>query len=261
MSMTNYPLEIFFFLTCILFFFFTKKRNLLTQSAALVAIGMGIWVTFFASIKWLIPLFFFFGSSALIGKIFKSKTSQTDKKHGQPRDYFQVICNGLPYVVCSTFFRSAPDITVLMMGVSMATATSDTWSSEIGIFFKGKTYDIFKMRPVAAGVSGGMSGPGTLAGIAGSALVAIICCYIFFERFNPMYFKAVAFLGFAGMCLDSFLGSFFQIKYSKESVFSDSPKSGFQYYSGLKWMTNDMVNLWSNALMVLFAGLFFISMS
>ena len=61
-----------------------------------------------------------------------------------------------------------------MMGVSMAAATSDTWSSEIGIYFKGKTFDIFKMRPVPPGVSGGMSRYGTLAGILGSAFITKI---------------------------------------------------------------------------------------
>lgn len=257
----SYSNEIFFFLACMLFFFFTAKKRLLTQSAALVAIGMGIGVTLLAGIKWLIPLFVFFLSSALIGKIFTPKNSQSDQKHGQPRDYFQVICNGLPYVICSTFFRSAPDISALMMGVSMATATSDTWSSEIGIYFKGKTYDIFKKRPVTAGVSGGMSRSGTLAGIVGSALVAIICSYIFFERFNPMYFKVVAFFGFVGMCLDSFFGSFFQVKYSKVGELSDSKLDGFKYQSGFRWMSNDMVNLMSNALIVLAAGIFFILMS
>ena len=243
------------------FHYLTSKNKLLTTYGASAAIGIGMSVIVMAGIEWLIPLFFFFGSSVLIGKNFKTKSNKSDKKHGKPRDKFQVISNGLPYAVSSFFFIVAPDISALMMGVSMATATADTWSSEIGIYFKGKTYDIFKMRPVAAGVSGGMSLSGTVAGLIGSALVAVICSYIFFERFNPMYFNVVAVFGFVGMCLDSFLGSFFQIKYSKEGILSDSKNSGFNYHSGLKWMTNDMVNLWSNALMVLFAGLFFISMT
>jgi len=243
------------------FYFVSIKRKMLTKNAAITAILIGVWVIYWAGLKWLIPLFIFFGSSTLIGKLFPVKSESTDKKHGKPRDYFQVICNGLPYVASATFFESAPDLIALMMGVSMATATSDTWSSEIGIYFKGKTYDIFRMKPVPAGVSGGMSRYGTLAGIIGSALVALICSFIFFEKFNPMYFKVVAFFGFAGMFLDSLLGSLFQIKYQKEDFFSDTKKMGFKYHSGLQWMTNDMVNLWSNGIIILLAGLFFIGMS
>lgn len=256
----NYLLLFLLFFGCLIFFFFSTKRKLLTPNAALTAIVFGLWVVSFAGLLWLIPLFVFFGSSALIGKLLPVKAESTDKKHGKPRDYFQVICNGLPYVVCATFFESAPDLIALMMGTSMAAATSDTWSSEIGIYFKGKTFDIFKMKPVPPGVSGGMSRYGTLAGIFGSVLIAVICSFIFFEKFNPMYFKVVAFFGFVGMCLDSLLGSVFQIKYQKEGVFSDTKSAGSVYQSGYQWMTNDMVNLWSNGIIIMITALFFVWM-
>ncbi len=239
----------------------TTARQLLTSEGAWTALLFGGWVIFFTNEKWLIPLFFFFGSSALIAKLFPTNSKSTDKKHGKPRDYFQVICNGFPYVVASSFADFTPDLTFILLGTAMAAATADTWSSEIGMYFKGTTVDIFNFRKQSPGVSGGMSWQGSLAGLLGSLLVAVICSYLTFKNLNPMYIKMVTGFGFLGMCLDSLLGSLFQVKYQKKGNFSDTKKSGYRYQSGLKWMTNDMVNLWSNSLIVLLAGLFFVWMS
>ena len=243
------------------FYKITTERQLLSSKGAWTALLFGGWVIFFAGERWLFPLFIFFGSSALIGKLFPVYSKSTDKKHGKPRDYFQVICNGFPYVVSASFFNYTPDLTLILLGTAMAAATADTWSSEIGMYFKGTTIDLFNFRKQAPGVSGGMSWQGSLAGLLGSFLVAMICSYLAFERLNPMYIKVITAFGFLGMSLDSLLGSLFQIKYQKEGIFSDTKKVGYHYHSGLKWMTNDMVNLWSNSIIVLLAGLFFVSMS
>lgn len=253
--------EFIIFCSCLVFFFLVTKRKLLTNTAALTAIGMGLWIIFFAGIKWLIPLFVFFGSSNLIGKLFPIDSKSTDDKHGKPRDYFQVICNGFPFIVTASFVNFAPDLTFILLGTAMAAATADTWSSEIGMYFKGTTIDILNFRKQPPGISGGMSWQGTLAGLIGSLLVAVICSYLTFENLNPIYITMVTSFGFGGMCLDSFLGSLFQIKYQKEGIFSDTKKGGYRYHSGFRWMTNDMVNLWSNSLIVLLAGLFFVWMS
>lgn len=219
---------------------------------------MGLWVIFFAGMEWIIPLFIFFGSSTLIAKLFPIDSKSTDKKHGKPRDYFQVICNGFPYVVAASFAEFTPLITFILLGTAMAAATADTWSSELGIYFRGTTINISNFQKQPPGTSGGMSWQGSLAGLLGSFLVAIICSYLSFQNWNPMYISTVTGFGFLGMCLDSLLGSLFQIKYQKEGIISDTKKNGYHYHSGLKWMTNDMVNLWSNSLIVLLAGLFFV---
>ena len=144
-----------------------------------------------------------------------------------------------------------------MLGASMAAATSDTWSSELGIYFKGKTFDLFKMRSISVGVSGGMSKEGTFAGFIGATAIALICNFIYFGKLNPKYLLVVTFFGFSGMILDSLMGSLFQIKYSKNGVFYDAPIRDFEAQSGIKWMTNDTVNLFSNGIITLASGLFY----
>jgi len=88
----------------------------------------------------------------------------SDEKHGKGRDYVQVLCNGLPYAFLAAFAENLPLESLILMSVSIAIATSDTWSSEIGMYFRGTTIDILKLRKQPPGISGGISGVGTLGG-------------------------------------------------------------------------------------------------
>jgi uncharacterized membrane protein len=59
----------------------------------------------------------------------------------------------------------------------------------------------------------------------------------------------LAALGFAGMLLDSVLGSLVQAKYrAPTGVLQDSPAEGALQVGGLRWVSNDAVNLASTSL-------------
>lgn len=245
------------FLFVAAFIFFTVRRKSLTIGGAITAASMGIWVVFFTGIQWLIPLFFFFISGTLLGKLNSKKEIVSDEKHGKGRDAWQVICNGFPYAFLATFTDSEPfyGFTFLLMFVSVSIAVADTWSSEIGMYFQGKTIDILKLKKLPPGVSGGISLEGTIGGLVGGICSAVICVFLAFKEpklaeveWQLLFVSVIAFVGFCGMLLDSVLGALFQKKYQNPNTgeFSDISSAENTIQSGISWMTNDVVNLVSN---------------
>ncbi len=235
----------------ILFVWYTRRKNALTPDGALAAAFSGLWVLWFAGPLWLLPLFFFFISSTLLGKLVKSQSNATDVKHGQARDYRQVLCNGGIYTLLATWAKGPQSEQILLlMALSVAVSTADTWSSEIGQYFRQKTWDILRWKPVPAGLSGGVSAAGTAGGFAGALALAIGCNFLISKQLD---FKLVCFVttgGFAGMLLDSLLGAGLQARYQDQQTgaLSDQPAGYRHLVSGLPWMSNDAVNLWSNVL-------------
>jgi uncharacterized protein (TIGR00297 family) len=227
---------------------------MLTQGGALLAVGMGLWVIYQCGYEYLLPLFVFFISSTLLGKLLKIKSISSDQKHGKPRDAFQVFCNGGIYTLlpgCIGWGFANQFSIELAMFASLSVSTADTWASEIGIFLRGRTYDILRLRPIAVGTSGGVSLGGTLGGLLGAVCLSSLGMF-FFKSDVPLkvVFFPIAIAGFIGMLLDSVLGALVQARYQdpETGAITDIPVPGARLYSGVAWMTNDWVNLISNVL-------------
>jgi len=226
------------------------RRGSLTRGGALTATLLGMLVVLGSgSFVWLLPLFVFLLSSSFIGKLFPVKTTAGDAKQKQPRDATQVLANGAVYGCLVIFFWPNDNLIYLMRPITeawlltaMAIATADTWSSEIGQYFQWPTYDLVRWRKVPPGLSGGVSWPGTLAGLAGSAFLVGTCWWLVpYASFELMVMVVIA--GFLGMLIDSLLGSLFQAKYRDEIAgIIDAPNEGTVLAGGQRWMTNDLVN-------------------
>jgi len=228
------------------------RRKSLTAGGALTAALLGtVVVVGSGSVKWLLPLFLFLLSSSLIGKFFPVKTVAGDAKQKLARDATQVLANGAVYGYLAAFTWPKAGLLYLIMPetevwllAAMAIATADTWSSEIGQYFKAPTYDLVKWRRVPPGLSGGVSLPGTLAGLGGSAFI-VTTCFWMMPYPNASSVLVIIFGGFLGMLLDSVLGSLLQAKYQDEvtGTLSDTPGEGKTLAYGFSWITNDLVNL------------------
>lgn len=240
------------------FVVWTIRRKTLTAAGALAAALMGLWVATAAGPLWLLPLFAFFLSSALLGKWgARQKPHAADAKHGRPRDALQVLCNGGPYAAAAGAALWMPEPAALAMAAAMAGATADTWSSEFGQAFKGPTIDIARLRPVPPGLSGGISLAGTLAGVAGAVGMALLCSRLT-DVFRPFDFWLITLAGVGGMLLDSLLGALLQAKYRPAGGGDrqDAPGPNTLHVSGYPWMTNDAVNLLANTVVTLAAFAF-----
>jgi uncharacterized protein (TIGR00297 family) len=88
---------------------------------------------------------------------------------------------------------------------ALAEAAGDTISSEIGQWLSGRAYMITTLKPVPAGLDGGISAAGTLAGIGASAAIVAVGYALGLCRPGP---AVVAFIAAgAGNLFDSYLGA------------------------------------------------------
>lgn len=236
------------------------RYKVLTRGGALMASAIGVSVVIGQGWLWLLPLFFFLLSGVLLGRL--NRGARTDAKHGKPRDAMQVFCSGGLYALLACFDDLSRE--TVWMSISMCVAACDTWASEIGMYSKWPTLNLATLRRVAPGYSGGVSLAGTLGGLLGALLMAVLCrclvgpagtdgnAFVWFVLAGVEAFAVGLFVAFAmaGMLLDSLLGALLQVKYDDGRGLSDSGKRRVR---GLTWVTNDVVNLLSNAALVLLA--------
>ena len=249
----SFPTYIIWILLAPAFYYLSVTRRSLTAPAALSAIGLGAIVIATHGPSWLLPLFTFFGSSTLISRRLPTEADAGDRKDKQPRDVVQVLCNGGVYGLVALL--GLPPTLLL---VSMAVATSDTWASEIGKYFRQPTYDVLRWQRVPPGLSGGVSWSGTGGGAAGAALIAMLGCLLL-PSFSTTGWLTITGFGFLGMLVDSVLGAALQARYDNGPAagLSDTPLPHGHLTHGLPWMTNDLVNLLSIALVTLLAYIVF----
>ncbi|HLG93895.1 MAG TPA: DUF92 domain-containing protein [candidate division Zixibacteria bacterium] len=132
------------------------------------------------------------------------------------RDWRQVLANGLwPALLALGYGAQHEETYYLAFVSSIAAACADTVSGEVGIRWARKSFSILNFRSVPPGVSGGVSLTGTLAGLAGAFLVALVGVgpkgWNFFLSFKAILL--VLTIGFLGMLFDSLLGGLVQAKY------------------------------------------------
>nr|WP_160048101.1 DUF92 domain-containing protein [Natrialba sp. INN-245] len=99
----------------------------------------------------------------------------------------------------------APVVFLFAFAGSVATAMSDTLSSEIGSVFETPRL-ITTLEPVEPGTDGGVTWQGELAGVVGAAIVAGIS-YLLFPEVDATGAAIIVAAGFVGMTVDSLLGA------------------------------------------------------
>ena len=242
------------FIIGIVFVLASVKFKLLNLSGAITAALLGCWIVYTQTAILLLPLFAFFGSSAIIGKVFKTKVAASYNQ-GNPRDHWQVLSNGGSYLllsIASLWFINYTLWPILFL-ISMAVATADTWSSEIGIYFNKKTINIITLKTSTKGISGGVSWPGTLAALIAAMLIAALG-FLIIDACTVFQFAIITSFGFGGMLLDSILGALFQARYkNKNGEIAEYQSHGYILEKGFSFFNNNAVNLWSNVLLVLLA--------
>jgi uncharacterized protein (TIGR00297 family) len=186
----------------------------------------------------LLPIIIFFIIGTLAGKL--NKNVESDKKHSKPRDAFQVLANGgVTLILCGLYLIFKVWYLEVLMLISIAVACADTLSSEIGMKFGKKTYGILNFKVLAKGVSGGVSIQGFVGAFLGAAVIAF---------FRMDYFWIIIISGFLGSILDSVLGLLFQAKYKINGQVTDIESD--EFVGGYRFITNDMVNILSNMIVV-----------
>lgn len=175
-------------------------------------------------------------------------------KHG-PRDAWQVAANGGAAAVCIAL---APHYGVALAAAfagAFAVAAADTWGTEIGTLVREAPRSILTLRPLATGLSGGVTLAGTLAELGGACVVAFVAAAVDIASFLPVVLG-----GIGGALLDSLLGASLQAMRHCPQCARDCETNPHacgtptQLRRGVRWFGNDAVNLAATCAGALIAG-------
>ena len=250
-------LPLYGFLLAILIASLAYRAHSLSKSGALAAMILGTIIFGLGGIPWAVLLLTFFFTSSALSRAFKKRKQGLNEKYskGDQRDAGQVFGNGglAAAFVLFHFFYPESNIGWIGFAASLAAVNADTWATELGVLNPSPPRMITDIRKrVEKGTSGGVSLVGTLASLAGSALIAALAS-LFTDivplRDNWSLFLPITFAGLAGSLFDSFLGATVQAMYfcpkdNKETEKHPIHTCGTEtvHLRGWKWLTNDWVN-------------------
>jgi uncharacterized protein (TIGR00297 family) len=221
------------------------RAGALDRSGALAAFAIGAIV--FAALGWAgaAVLFAFFVPATLLSRLGKRrKRALVDVGKTGPRDALQVLANGGIAAVCAAGAVVFGKPWNAAFAGAFAAAAADTWGTEIGTLAKQRARSILNGQPIPTGMSGGVTAAGTLAEIAGAAVVALVTFGTGVAAIVP-----VAVAGITGATLDSILGATVQeLRYCphcERSCETDPHVCGTPTYlrRGRHAISNDAVNL------------------
>ena len=204
----------------------------LTGGAIAILIFMGAGYTGIC----MLAAFFILGTLATIWRKkekqqFKSATDHTKRNSGQ------VLANGGVAAIAGAlawYIPSQTELLRIMMAASLASAMADTLSSELGMVYGRRFYNIITFKKDERGLDGVISIEGTLIGLAGSAIIAIV--YTLGFGWNNS-FLIILIAGTIGNLTDSVLGALLERKH---------------------YLNNDAVNFLNTLIAALAAGLYVI---
>lgn len=189
---------------------YLKKMDL-SGGFAGVLIGMGLFWGGGMAMLGLLAAFFLAGSLATSWRYGKKAALGLAEGHGKPRSAANALANGGIAALLGIWAWLAPASgwpLPAMMAAALAAATSDTLSSELGNVYGRRFVNIITLSPDQRGADGVISLEGTIAGLAGSLLIALL--YGWFWRAPVFMTAAVAIAGLTGNLADSLLGATLQ---------------------------------------------------
>ncbi|NCD69154.1 DUF92 domain-containing protein [Mucilaginibacter agri] len=155
----------------------------------------------------MLTLFFILGSVATGWQIrSKQQIGAAERDKGR-RTSGQVLANGGIAAILGGVTWLMPQTAAvhhLMMAGSLAAATADTLSSELGTVYGRRFYNIITFKKDQRGLDGVISLEGTLIGTVGAALIAIVYSIGFGWGIN---FWWIVIAGAVGNIFDSVLGA------------------------------------------------------
>ncbi len=246
-----------------------RRFRSLTISGAIATVLTGTIVFGAGQFLFAVPLIFFFVTSLLLSRLKsprKSQASQYGQKEGA-RDLWQVFSNGGTAVICTIIYLITGEVIWFVAYLAaVAEATADTWATEIGMLSASRPFDLITLSKIDAGLSGGVTGLGTFASLAGAFLTALVGGVMYctvsgnWEALLSMILVAGV-SGFAGGLIDSFLGGSVQGQYRCPRCGKRTEKRRHCDYSteltrGFSFVNNDVINFASTVAAAVTASVF-----
>lgn len=174
------PVNIFSGLFCIGLFVvlsYLSEKIDLPGSIAGGFIAMGIFLGGGFMLLGLLLVFFVLGSLVSHWKKFEKQKLGLAQEDDGRRSVIHAVSNGGIAGICGLLAWLLPshqDILVAMTAGSLAAATSDTLSSELGNVYGKRFFNILTLKTDTRGKDGVISLEGSLAGLTGSLVIALL---------------------------------------------------------------------------------------
>ena len=238
-------------------------KKLLTVRGVLFALVLDVAVSLSLGNFGFTLLLSFLLLSVLVDKLKKCLRQSPDaiSKRGERRDEIQVIANGaVPALLAVFYLFTGNALFIVAYSASLAECFADTCASGFGALSKN-AFDVFRMKSVTPGLSGGMSLIGTLASVI--APFAFCAISLAFGVIDLKWWIICSIAATVGAFFDSFLGSVFQAKYkclecgiiTEKTEHCSSPCA---LVSGKAFLNNDLVNLFSVAFSAALTALLYV---
>jgi uncharacterized protein (TIGR00297 family) len=241
-----------------------RRTGSLDGSGQLAAILVGTAAAA-AGWWWAALLIAYFVSSSLLtrlGHARKAVRTAAAVAATPARNARQVLANGGVFAAAASGFALTGDARwAIGAAGALAAAAADTWATEVGTLVGGTPRSVLTGEPVAVGMSGGITLAGSLASGVAALLVGVAAAPLIADA-GPIaaaatppaadagvMIVALTLAGIAGSLVDSFLGAAVQATRWCEScrAFTERPMhdcgTATVHERGLRWMTNDTVNL------------------
>ena len=227
----------------------------LTGSGALAALAVGT-ASIAAGAAWAVLLVLFFVTSTALSRAPRPAASGADVTavagRSGPRDAIQVMANGAIFAAAAlaglwTGEATGNALWTAIGGGAIATATADTWSSEVGTRWGGTPRHILSGAPVPSGTSGGITLLGSLAAAAGALVTSTVAQGVQFG----VSLTAMVTGGLAGALADSIVGATVQERRWCDTCAAATERrvhhcgSSTRIIGGVERFDNDAVNLTS----------------
>ena len=192
----------------------------------------------------------FFVTSVGLSRVGKARKRDllVDVDKTGARDGAQVLANGGIAALCALGALWIDGRLAVAFAGAFAAATADTWGTEIGSLGRGKPRSILSLRPIATGLSGGVTIVGTIAEIVGACFIAAVGIWTHVGAGDFRVASAIAIGGIAGAFADSILGASVQslrwCGQCKRATEREPHVCGANTtpLRGLEWFGNDAVN-------------------
>jgi uncharacterized protein (TIGR00297 family) len=261
------------------------KRGALSTSGVIGAILTGTVIFGCGGWTWGLLLITFFILSSLLSKYKEATKEALAEKFakGSRRDLAQALANGgAGTLIAIVYWLTHESILWFAFVGAMATVNADTWATELGVLSKHPPRLITSGKRVEVGTSGGVSLQGTLATLAGGAVIGLAgALFLYVEsliRYTPhMLLHPLSCLVYPGNCIllpflaalagligslcDSLLGATVQAIYYSSSREKETEKvidpdgTPNTLLRGWRWLNNDWVNFISSIIGAALAAL------
>jgi uncharacterized protein (TIGR00297 family) len=253
--------------TGILIAYLAYRAGALSKSGAMAAGILGAVVFGLGGVAWALVLLTFFITASGLSHFMKSRKADlnADFAKGSKRDAGQVAANGavagvlaLVFFFLSRFQPQSRWLPLLWVGfaASLASANADTWATELGVLNPRQPLLLTTLKQVPRGSSGAVSLAGSLAALAGSALVAGVAVLTVLAGWTPeggpalaRQFIIITLAGWIGSFVDSLLGATLQAVYYCPACEKETERhpehicgSVTTLKRGYAWLNNDWVN-------------------